>query len=417
MSATGPVATAAAPTAPRLAALDGVRGLAALAVLVTHVAFQTGRTGHGDPAAWLLSRLDIGVTVFFVLSGFLLWQPFVAAALEGRPAPSLRRYALRRAARVLPAYWALLVVVAVAVPAAIGDAGDAVRHLLLAQTYGAAALEDPLTQTWSLVVEVAFYVVLPLLAVLACRPGPPQRVLRRQAALVAALVLASASWSAAVLGGHLLPDAPSAQLWLPAYLDWFAVGMGVAVLHRAAALPVRSRVVQVLDEVRRAPGTCWGVAALFLVLASTPLTGPRLLETPEPFEWAARHVLYLAVAAFVLLAATTPVDDPVSRVLRSVPLRRLGTVSYALFLWHLLVLRGVLHLTGTAPFTGRFPLVLLVTLAVSLVVAGLSWVLLERPVLRAAHRWEPGRSAHGDRGKDRHDDQQLSGAGGGEGIR
>src|SRR4051812_6590794 len=106
-----PVPARPAPQAggSRLDALDGLRGLAALGVLVLHVwMFSYG--DNGKPPKGLLDlalgELRLGVQLFFVLSGFLLFRPFVAAALGGGPRPSLRRYAVRRAARILPAYWA-----------------------------------------------------------------------------------------------------------------------------------------------------------------------------------------------------------------------------------------------------------------------------------------------------------------------
>src|ERR671921_757460 len=132
-------------------ALDGLRAVAAIAVLLTHVAFRTGQTQAGAGGA-VLARVDAGGAGFFVLSGFLLYPA----------AQPLRRYALRRAARILPAYWLLLAVVSVtgSVPAA---------YWWLGQGYGTEPLAGPLTQTWSLVTEVAFYAVLPGLAALARR--------------------------------------------------------------------------------------------------------------------------------------------------------------------------------------------------------------------------------------------------------
>src|SRR3954454_4417818 len=96
----------------RLDALDGLRGLAALGVLVLHVwMFSYG--DNGKPPKGLLDlalgELRLGVQLFFVLSGFLLFRPFVAAALDGAGrVPSLTRYAIRRAARILPGYWLAL---------------------------------------------------------------------------------------------------------------------------------------------------------------------------------------------------------------------------------------------------------------------------------------------------------------------
>src|SRR4051794_25264744 len=114
--------TAAPPTCPdadpsamprqRLDALDGLRGLAALGVLVLHVWMFSYGDLHRPPKGFLdlvFGELRLGVQLFFVLSGFLIFRPFVAAALDGaRRAPRLSRYAIRRAARILPGYWLAL---------------------------------------------------------------------------------------------------------------------------------------------------------------------------------------------------------------------------------------------------------------------------------------------------------------------
>src|SRR3954451_22078608 len=154
-------------------ALDGLRGVAAAAVLLTHVAFRTGETGRGAGGA-VLARFDAGVAVFFVLSGFLLYPATVP----------LGRYALRRCARILPAHWVVLVVVAAfwSVPG---------THWWLGQTY-AGGLAGPLTQTWSLCTELAFYAVLPGLVWLARRWEWP---------VLAGCGLVAYGWIAAV---HLL---------------------------------------------------------------------------------------------------------------------------------------------------------------------------------------------------------------------
>src|SRR4051812_8429119 len=86
----------------RSAPLDGLRALAALSVLAYHSLLATAGLGAASGA------LHFGVPVFFVLSGLLLYRPFVAARMDGAPPPRLRSYAVRRAARIVPAYWTAL---------------------------------------------------------------------------------------------------------------------------------------------------------------------------------------------------------------------------------------------------------------------------------------------------------------------
>ena len=100
-------------TSSRVPALTGLRAVAALLVVSTHAAFATGYLNHGYLGA-VYARLEIGVAIFFVLSGFLLFRPWVRAAAAGQPSPSLTRYARHRFRRVVPAY-ALTVVVTFAI--------------------------------------------------------------------------------------------------------------------------------------------------------------------------------------------------------------------------------------------------------------------------------------------------------------
>ena len=100
------------PGNPRFPLMDSLRAIAALSVLVTHSGFLSGAnlgTWYGDYTA----RLDVGVTIFFLLSGFLLYRPFVSARAGGARRPRIPDYARRRLLRILPAYWLALTVLAI----------------------------------------------------------------------------------------------------------------------------------------------------------------------------------------------------------------------------------------------------------------------------------------------------------------
>jgi peptidoglycan/LPS O-acetylase OafA/YrhL len=326
-------------------ALDGLRAVAAAAVLLTHVAFRTGETGRGAGGA-LLARFDSGVAVFFVLSGFLLYPV----------TPPLRRYVLRRAARILPAYWVVVAVVALyaSVPA---------THWWLGQTY-VGGLAGPLTQTWSLCAELAFYAVLPGLTALARRWEWP---------VIAGCAMLGYGWIAAV---HLLGAPDRLLLWLPGHLDWFAAGMAVAVLARRG-------VPAWLDQLAQWPGTCWATAGALLFLLATPIAGPLTLAPIPGGAALIKEAGYLVVATLLLVpSALGPQRGP----LVSEPLRLLGRISYGVFLWHLVVLDLVYRLTGWADFSGRMLPVAVLTGLASVAIGGLSWVLVERPALRLADR-------------------------------
>ena len=119
MTTTTPTPTAAL-RRPRDRAfgLDVTRSIAALGVLVTHVAFATGVVNPqrwGSPLRDVLPRLDVGVTIFFVLSGLLVSRPFVRNVLAASPAPDTRTYGIRRLSRVYPVYWVVLAVTLITV--------------------------------------------------------------------------------------------------------------------------------------------------------------------------------------------------------------------------------------------------------------------------------------------------------------
>src|SRR3954471_3933491 len=215
--------------AERVASLTGIRAIAALLVMATHAAYTTGKYTHGF-LGLIYSRMEIGVPIFFVLSGFLLFWPWVRAAAEGRAPPSVRRYAWHRVRRIMPAY-------AITVLAAYGiyhfrTAGPnpghtwmgLFRNLTLTQIYTDdylySYLHQGLTQMWSLAVEAAFYVALPLLAylllVVVCRrEWHPVRLVFG----LVVLALVSPAWLTLVHTTEFLPD--GAPLWLPTYLMWF----------------------------------------------------------------------------------------------------------------------------------------------------------------------------------------------------
>ena len=159
------------------AGFDGLRAIAALGVLVCHVGLQSGlgRPQHGA-GPWL-SRADVGVALFFVLSGFLLYRPFVAARIDGGPARGNRRYLRNRFLRIFPAYWLALTVLAVVVDTRarqdISGWWDIVVYYGLLQSYSKPHALGGLQQAWTLVNEMAFYLLLPLWAAVFAGPGAP----------------------------------------------------------------------------------------------------------------------------------------------------------------------------------------------------------------------------------------------------
>ncbi|MCV7151848.1 acyltransferase family protein [Mycolicibacterium pyrenivorans] len=334
--------------AGRVDSLTGIRAVAALLVMLTHAAYTTGKYPQGY-VGLVYSRMEIGVPIFFVLSGFLLFAPWVKAAApaDGRrrsdsaadPAPSVRRYAWHRVRRIMPAY-AVTVVGAyllyhfrMAGPNPGHTWEGLFRNLTLTQIYTDnylySFLHQGLTQMWSLAVEVGFYVVLPLLAyvllVLLCRRRWRPGLLL---AGLAGLAMVSPAWLILVHTTDWLPD--GARLWLPGYLVWFVGGMVLAVLQ---PLGVRAYAL-----------ACVPLALVSYFIVSTPIGGEPTTSPAELRDALFKTAFYAVIATLLVapLALGGQQQGLYARVLSSRPMVFLGEISYEIFLIHLIVMELVM---------------------------------------------------------------------------
>ncbi len=387
-----PVAGAAPGETPDVTfpALDTLRAVGAIAVLTTHVAFWAGDYTVGGAWGTVLARLDVGVALFFVLSGFLLSRPWLGRALDDRPAPSTGRYLWKRLLRIAPLYL-LAAVLALALIEDNADRGPGqwVTTLLLLDTFADSTDPAGLTHMWSLAVEVTFYLVLPLLMLLAV--GRRLRMRRLAAALV--VMVALTCWwhlDGAARIGTVTPGNP--LQWLPAYLSWFALGIGLAATHE---LRVRGRHAWLTDRVvavGRAPGACWALALGLLLVSATPLAGPTMLAVPTEAESLTKSVLYAAIGFLVVVPGLyAPAGGTFLRLMAHPVPRHLGVISYGIFALHLPVLHLVMHLTGWTLFQVDLLPLWALTLALSVVVAEAAYWLVERPALRLKNARLPGR--------------------------
>lgn len=372
---------ATAPTADvtRLPALDGLRAFAALLVVLTHAAFLTAAGSTTGLLGHLLARGDFGVSLFFALSGFLLYRLLVRER-AGTGRVRVFGYFLRRFARVIPAYWLTLIVLMVAVRP---EVRDVVLHALGLQIYVADSTIAAFGQSWSIATELSFYLVLPgvVLGLTWCRRFGnrwPMRV------LLTALVITS------LLGFLVEPAALGEQVILERWLPWRAPHFLVGMILAEATVGPGSSMSRWLRRAADDSGACVAVAGATYLVSTTPLAGSLLLQPAHGLELVLRTAFATVFAGALLLPLALGRPSLWSRSLSVPTVRWVGAVSYGLFLWHLPVFEALYHLTDAPFFRGGLVPLLVVGLPVSLFLAFLSHQFLELPAARFAARLTRG---------------------------
>jgi peptidoglycan/LPS O-acetylase OafA/YrhL len=384
------------PGNPRFPLFDSLRGLAALAIVLTHVGLGSGANYNAAYGA-LLARLDIGVTLFFVLSGFLLYRPFVAARLEDRPALRLRDYARRRVLRIVPAYWLALTVLAIW--PGLTFTGPRWVYYGFLQNYNFLWVLGGIGQAWSLAVEASFYVLLPFYAL--ALGALTRRFAPRRTLAVEVTVLGALSVGSLVLRWYIHHTSHSQVLLFTILCTffWFALGMGLAVA--SAAWHGRESRPGVIGLVERAPSLWWAAALGLFAVMSWGYGLPRGLSgTTSGVQYLGEHLTYGAVSFLLVLPAVwgDRLGGLPRRFLRLRAMAWLGLVSYGLFLWHgrwtqYFIEKGA---GGWLPQIGSgFVVMLACVLACSLATAGASYYLVERPILRYKDGFRRRRPASG----------------------
>jgi peptidoglycan/LPS O-acetylase OafA/YrhL len=374
----------------RLIAGDGLRAIAAIGVLALHAATETMFFKHAPgfvtndehvrqyaaiagAAAPLLTLTRVSIYIFFALSGYLLSRGFLASYTLGTPRPSVRRYARNRALRIVPAFWVVMVVYLTWDHAwRSGGIGGLLAALGFAQNYhytGAAVLR----QAWTLDIEVAFYALIPIAALLALRLRRPGRgtPLRR-------LSLVLAICGLAFLASQLLIHRAGQPAGNTYFLgDWlFAFMPGVAL---AAAEPFLAPWLRA-----RPDGGRWAWRAL---AASAALL---VAEVYAPANLHALHQVLAALGCGALLGATLALQWAAGRswrVLDAKPMRWIGERSYGIYLIHIGVMGHLLRHLGGYGYTVTFLLLTVSSALVSAIAAEVLWRLVERPAMQRRLPW------------------------------
>lgn len=373
----------------RIPSLDGVRAVAALLVVYAHA----GIPFHDYAVIGSIKTRCgfLGVQIFFVLSGFLI-TTLMLREIARTGGVSLRGFYLRRFLRIIPAYAALLAVVAIL--QAVGNASLSWRDWLAALTYTVNFVMRPLPpeifHAWSLSVEEHFYLLWPLLMATLTLAGC------RRAALVCIVGCLGFRWVVLLF----FPSAPPrvVDLWTCARMDDIAIGCLLAFL---AHEPAWRRRLDWVGARKLALALVVGILMLSQVVGTRYL-GLRLLP-PVAFQLVAgaSNDVNACGIALLLWAVMRRPGGLAGAVLNCRPMREIGVVSYSLYLWHVMFGRREPAILDT------FPLNVILMLAAAFA----SYHLIEKPILAWKDRLSA--SAAGERAEmatGRESDTVLAGS-------
>lgn len=367
--------------------------MAIIGVVVYHafklVGGWTSGKIRGDGVDWFWWPLGggrLGVDLFFVLSGFLLWFSWqsIQRRTPNRPA-AVREFVKGRVIRIIPPYYAMLAVyVPLFAPELLSD-GEGLWHLFLflsVQQFNEPRLPDLFNiPLWTLTVEVQFYVVMPVVAWVIRRTRPV-------APLLAALALTL--WWVDNRGTY-----PTS--WLLGRADQFVAGMAAAALVGAHLADDAKTGAAWIGRTLRKRSTAWGMSVAGLTIALYHGSTLGLPRGHRYDEWVhpAMGLILAGLVAHLVLGREEA--GTVHRSLESAGLRLAGHLSYGIYLWHFPIYDHLLSWTdgkgaGLASWDALFGLFVATVLTLAVAVASYTWVerpLLERKVRSSISGGEP----------------------------
>jgi peptidoglycan/LPS O-acetylase OafA/YrhL len=353
----------------RFVEINAMRFFGILAVVLVHLTLVRPPR-PGSIRELLVNHFPVAVTLFFVISGFFLFRPFVQA-LQSGDRILFRSYAANRVLRIIPAWFFVNVVLFVVIYKA-QDFGRLVRNLTFVSLY--SGLNDRLANgAWSLHTEVVFYAFLPAFALALLKVPIPKRI---RVSLVAILVLGIASsvyqgfgihktWLQANLEGHA-SAADYAYFTILSKFQVFAAGMILAIAQvRWGDRRFGLRGISIL-----AVGAIAFMAVGLYGLDAYPPLG-------DSFEG-------IGIAMLLGVVVFSPKEWLSSRFLALPALVFLGEISYGIYLWH----TPIIHYMDSQNwlFTNYY-LAAVEALAVTVAVASASYFVIERPALRLKRSW------------------------------
>jgi peptidoglycan/LPS O-acetylase OafA/YrhL len=410
-----------------IAVLDGVRACAIIFVIIFHINRSTGDAlwdWHANPLATSVSTAGgTGVTLFFVLSGFLLFMPYAKSLLTAARWPLARTFYLRRALRIVPGYYVSLLILILLtqrdylLPANWPKLGLFVTFLMDSSALTWRQIDGPY---WTLAVEWQFYMILPVLMLgvllLVRRVALPHRLRAVILCLLGVIVLGlGVRFLGFYFQGH-----PTATFLVPRrvlnvvlffvfgisgkYLEDFAVGMLVSLCYISVQnLPTEHRFRHVLQRLSL---WLWSAGLLILLFSamwhfnSYPFRSapwPFLNPLMPSYAWLSEMLLAWGYGLCILAILFGP--GRLQRPFTWMPLRWIGLISYSLYIWHeplliffatrvLTLFPPLVHPTLYSPayylsYTFYWLWALLVVVPFCL----LCYICVEKPGMKLADRW------------------------------
>jgi peptidoglycan/LPS O-acetylase OafA/YrhL len=363
--------------------IDALRAIAALMVLADHTMLQL----PGAVATAVSRILGVGLFIFFAVSGYLIAGPFLRALVRGDQLPRMGVYATRRAARIYPAYWIAFAAAALLIPPVSGIHPYQIPvHLLLLQSSWPHVGEPAaiLGVAWTLGIEVAFYVFVPLAAVLLRALHPGRWSPDRLAMLVVGAGAASVAWTYFVIvhvGSSTSTPALFAQIGLQMWFFAFCPGMLIALATLAQEETGEWQWYRRLTKRSAVPLTA---AALLWAggYALERTNRPGLVATSTPM-----YVIACGLVVVCLVTAGSWIRRPAA------VLAPVGLISYGMYLWHFIVIQFIWRHTsiGTYALGLHWLADVVLLVAITVLLATASWFGIERPLMRRAAKWASGR--------------------------
>lgn len=359
-----------------VAGLDGLRAVAVLLVVVSHTWIVVEGLNDQPVIGWFTRGAFLGVDVFFVLSGFLITSLLLGERHQ-RGRVSFVRFYVRRATRLLPALYLMLLAAALyakSIDYANQLGGPGALHLTIrnALTYTSnwQAINDPfslgdLGQLWSLAIEEQFYIVWPAALVVLLAAKRETRVV--VGALIA-LILAVAVWRAVLF---------EREGWNAAYHGTTTRSDGLLIGSLLGVLWVRRLTPSVNWR-----GAAWAASAVALAVLATN-DGKNAFMHFGGFT-----IFNLAVAVVVL--AVVEGGWSARSLLTNRTMQAIGRVSYGIYLWHLPLIWALRRWDVDLPDVIRF----LLAMGATAIAVAFSWFVVERPAQRWRRRFEVRRAAN-----------------------